>query len=696
MTDTFEIVVFGTRKEGEEKRSVIAHVGQLLQLDPAQAAQLFEHPNGVVLTRTDDEDKARRIVKALIGAGAACNYRTIGRGKGQWQNWELEQQEKPVAKEVFRCPACDYTADLVDGEAAPAICPECHVVVAKYAETEARRLERERIRNNLLAVKQAQAEQQAADAESRRLEALRKEIEAELRAELGQKGKIGSRTQLAAAAAAALVIGVGGSLGFTHLTTPDTQAGEPAITQPAVQLNAAQSLAIATGLVSGMGVQVGNIPAAAPMTNAGLSIGAPSDAFTIAPTAIPIAYGPAIEQDGQWYEELGSDPVRDARLALTAETQIAGGNIDNVEQVAELLGPSPERVALLTRIADLDANATPAGRAAHAQRIERDIGRLAQLPEKAKALFGAHAVQAGQQTPLPAATLRTLLDQGADASAIERMETEAVIASTYAAQGHLAQADEWFAAANTTLKQMTDPLDQLAALPLLARHYFLAADFDTAQALLGWARRGLMSLPASQRRDDIADDIANTYALTGLVDEAAMTTRFFFPKRADRDRRIARLARESALQGRLIAAQGLATLIESDAMRATTKARIAAVARYQQKTDIADVVLGEARREAVEVEGLPGRVVASELMRASIDTGGEGVETLKRRAASGLSAQRDASIDQAKAIIARNLAWVGDMTLATQVSDSIQDPERRLSASESLQQVIVMAAIDGD
>jgi hypothetical protein len=166
-----------------------------------------------------------------------------------------------------------------------------------------------------------------------------------------------------------------------------------------------------------------------------------------------------------------------------------------------------------------------------------------------------------------------------------------------------------------------------------------------------------------------------------------MLTQRFFTSHRERDLRLVRLAQNAALQGRLLAAQGLLSLIDDDARRATAMARVSLVAGYQGQPDFAYRLLHDARRTFDQSRDAADPVVASELMRAAVYSDVDAFRALKRSAIAKPGLPGDETVEYARSVVARNLAWVGDMQAAQQVAAAIADPQQRSTAENGLQEI---------
>ena len=79
--------------------------------------------------------------------------------------------------------------------------------------------------------------------------------------------------------------------------------------------------------------------------------------------------------------------------------------------------------------------------------------------------------------------------------------------------------------------------------------------------------------------------------------------------------------------------------------------------------------------------------MASELMRATGRGDRENFDRLKQNASRMMPEQVGEAFERAKAVIARNLAWVGETTAASRMADSIRDPQQRLSTQQKLRDI---------
>ena len=690
MEEQFDIVFYGTDRTGDDMLAVIDKVGELLKIDAQQAEELFDSPNGVVLATTSDEDKAKRIVNALVQVGAACNYRhgstTVQRGG--WEQWQLEEQADTVADDTFRCVACGHMVKLQNDEPAPATCPNCGVVQSKYASVDAQKRERERIRNSLLAVKKAQAKREQDELDRLRQEALREQIKKELGMEFDEDRNQLLRTHTLVAAAATFVLGIACTLGFIMLSGDSglLSATSSALAQNNPPANANRTLAIAGNLVSRLDSRTPtktttSTPAAA----------APAD---VLPKTLPLVSSaptetPAPESNGTaWYAALDNDALVRARLQSLADERLATGQFGAATSAAELIDSPLDRILLKTRIAHQGMANRDAARAAEQRRaIQSEISNLESLHDRAAGLLATESLDTTDHDPASAGKALAALFAADTTATLDRLRAESLIGATRARQGNTRRARAWFDAANDTLLEMQSPVDQLAALPILAQRYFEANDTRSAEQLLALAYRGLQASPPSDRRDAIVEETALAFTAMGRVDEAAMLTQRFFTSLAERDLRLARLAQRAALQGSLLSSQGLLSLIDDDARRATAMARVSLAAGYRGQPGFAYRLLDNAERLLGQSPQDADPVVASELMRAAVYVDGEVFQALKRSATASQEPAGSETVEYARSVIARNLAWVGDMPAATQVAAAITDTEQRSVTEDGLREI---------
>jgi hypothetical protein len=135
-------------------------------------------------------------------------------------------------------------------------------------------------------------------------------------------------------------------------------------------------------------------------------------------------------------------------------------------------------------------------------------------------------------------------------------------------------------------------------------------------------------------------------------------------------------------------------LIKSDAQRAVTRAQTSVIAIYEGRHDAAGALIGQARRDSTGLNSPAREVVASELLRASVDTAaGARPPESPEFALDTPMAGAGAAIDQAKAVIAKNLAWIGDRQAAKEMTEEIGDPRQRRIAKKAIDDLDKLAAI---
>lgn len=183
MEDLFDVVLFGVRDEITDRTKVMREIARILQLDQATMARAASGQAGVVLRKSLPREVAEKYRHALQKAGAICNVRPA---KGERDRLELlDPADYPTEPAEFRCPACGFKQAMTADAAWPRVCPQCGTAPEKYHLVSRKKEERSIIRQRL---REAHLEEEAQlQALEKRLReaARRKQIEQEVRRELG-------------------------------------------------------------------------------------------------------------------------------------------------------------------------------------------------------------------------------------------------------------------------------------------------------------------------------------------------------------------------------------------------------------------------------------------------------------------------------------------------------------------------------
>lgn len=673
MDKRYTVQFFGTAAEGERRLEVMREVQRLLKLDTRQLIALFDASDGVTLLNSDNREQADRMVRSLTYFGARCRLKDAEATETpDWASWELVDKNAEQVH-IFHCRACGHSIRLPVQQALPTTCPECGVVAAKYDQVAQKKRERERIRQSILAAEQAKAEKAGLRAQQAREDALRKQIEAEVRRELGLRYRLNAPWK--SIAAAALLIAVGAAGMGTWLNMPDAalpgvvtaDAGNRESTHVYRDLEPQQTLYLADRLVQQITEPTpgdnarepdGSAVAAqdpepwlnAPATAAGRALPHPDASANTALVAGKA--GRTIDETvAFWLRTSTSGALHAQRVSHLAKALTDQGRFVEALEASELAASAPQRLMLLRAIVSSDLPTADAAVAQHLQQTQAmrreqpvmqrlvDLMVLDQLARADRQPGGARLTRAAvfdlldarQVTPVDAIAVYALLAMNADRLQYDRT------------------ASDWFAAANALLRDLPGAEQRLSALAHLAVAYQARGDAETARAIAKRIRTIMLSVgEQGQLTDGLATTLSDAFAELQLFDQAVEAADLGAGSTLASQLRRAELATLLAGRGQRFAARGIIATLSDRAARARSRAQCAAIAGLQGDRLEAMRMIA---RSTADTRGLPSLLsqailsdLPSELMAESSDFAtGETTGTL-RGAASAQAASRLAKL----------------------------------------------------
>lgn len=729
MEPTYEVVFYGTDAAEEEALGVMQRVGELLKLDEQQIVNLFDHPNGITLLSTSRKAKAEHLMNALLQTGALCNLRDAKHQRDEWESWELEDKGENLHS-VFHCRACNYAERLPRDREIYGVCPQCGVVQAKYDDVTQRKLKRERVRRRILSVQDAKAKKLHDELEREREDKLRKDIEKEIRREMGSRRGFGLDFKSIAAATAVFTIGVGSTVAYytfsdiSNVNAPTLVATEQVINRPMMGTVSAKTIFLANDLLERLGatplsdttapgsVLLDNTELSAdlraeanlfdepwkqaPATAAGsrhdesgrLDSGAAALSGEIAVSSA----NAAPEIIGSWYARLERDPIRFLYLAKSLGNQQDVSQHIAAEEIVQIADSPNARVALIAQIASA---ARKYETTSSSEYSSIPVDESASLEEQAATLLAQEILRENNQVSQPDDNnvgLKQLFSSGTKGT-LDQLHAQAFIAAVRASDGDDQTAKYWFSRANDTLNDITDPSAELLALSRLAGSYVYANDTRTALELVARVRTGLHSLSTPEQKQKVAAELVATYAAIGMLDQAVFTVQSTADSSLQADISLTDLAIYAARKGGFISAQGILSVVHDAALKAHTKAQISVIAQSMNQPTVARDFADGARRDSRGLASPLAEVVASQLLRAYRDQGiadTDVVEGISTTAMAGVNTGLD---DRARILIAANFAWAGDLDAAKRIIAFIDTLPMREKADGILQSIEALRSI---
>jgi len=598
----YDLVLFGSDLQGAERAQAVSRLAQWMKVTPEQGAQILEQ-RGLVIARGLDADTGAETQRKLLAIGVRCNLRPCSTSG---LTLELAAVEAPPT--VMTCPACGHVQQVKGDEPAPTTCEQCEIVFAKYENLAKEKKEREQIRQTLIYEQQRSLERDQREQEERLAQQRRRQLEDEIRKQLGLPRLMASRSGLISSAAGiyllGLSMGAGGLFAYNLLSGSGTIAPDPnrlGVGALAMGQAAAESGVFDPGMVAEMQVSALLDPAAGTAA-ADPGVAATDLGVTSDTGAIPGAAGPLLDASfgqsgaagpGQpgaaragTAAPNGSDALGflDSRLAdLKNDTEWDLYLLGRIQALYER-GAAPQAMALVEHLQDpelrFDRGARLAddlgreGRSADAENLYLRLGAAAdQQPDHAGARVAAYATlarhrhRAGRPTEAAgllqqAMTLAATLTAPADQAAAE-IEIAALLTDL----GRPAEARTHFQAALGALGRIQAPAARLSAIPSLAHGYAKAGYRASALNLLDEATRNIASAKDARERERILGVIAQTTAQLGDR-QGAMGAAARIAAPAGKDRALYGLVATELAAGRLADAIELAEGLHTPAYQA--------------------------------------------------------------------------------------------------------------------------------
>ncbi|MDJ0807431.1 MAG: hypothetical protein QNJ78_11415 [Gammaproteobacteria bacterium] len=222
-TSQHDLLLFGTTLHGAERMDAIHKLAKLLKTSSERVELMLEKQSVVLLKRVSSE-VARKYEERLISLGFKCNTRP-----SHDAGIELELVPKEKSLNALSCPACGHEHKYKEGASAPQQCEACDIVFEKYKQN--LKLEREKIKQSLLAKSEREQKADEQERERRKEEERIRQVEEELRKELGLPRFATRRGSLISSAAGVftlgLLLGIGGVVAYDSLNqAEDPQLGQ--------------------------------------------------------------------------------------------------------------------------------------------------------------------------------------------------------------------------------------------------------------------------------------------------------------------------------------------------------------------------------------------------------------------------------------------------------------------------------------
>lgn len=512
MEKKYDLVCFGTDRQGDERHIARRALAAMLSIEPDQADKLLD-AHGTVLRRGIGEVEARVLMEKLARLGVRCNYRPASAGLGELSIVPIEEESGPTS---IACPSCGHKVMITEGDEPPEQCPACDIVYSKHQRIEDERAERERVKRRLVVAEQVKVEQASAEAARREQADRERKLEEEIRRELGLPKVLQGRHRVQGAALALFVVGAtSGALvsqfipGGAQAQRDASAAGAPGtVGMPRAGMQQLQ-LAKMRGQGPDPSMQMlAQLEADFPVDESLGGGGAEDDTTDLAQAAggVPTPGMPAGARATGGRAASGGASGRSAGNDIASES---GTRL--IESGAAGIG-SLGLVALTAVKASGAAAATPllAEMSKRAEAMPRGLERIKALSEVAHVLRAAGDGARGDE----------FFEAGVDEAGTLSGEADralgfAAMAASAARSGDGDTANTLFLKANDVLRAVRVPEDRLAALCDLAESYRIAGRRAGALGLLDYVAASSESLTDAARRPAVMKALAVGYARAG-------------------------------------------------------------------------------------------------------------------------------------------------------------------------------------
>ncbi|MFO1418533.1 MAG: hypothetical protein U1E83_07660 [Methylotetracoccus sp.] len=517
MEKKYDLVCFGTDRQGDERHIARRALAAMLSIEPDQADKLLD-AHGTVLRRGIGEVEARVLMEKLARLGVRCNYRPASAGLGELSIVPIEEESGPT---LIACPACGHKVTITDGVEPPEQCPACDIVYSKHQRIEDERAERERVKRRLVVAEQVKVEQESAEVARREQAERERKLEEEVRRELGLPKVLQGRHRIQGAALALFVVGAASGA----LLSQFVPGAQPQLADGAAGGAGAGAGARGPVAVPGAGGQLqlaqmrshgpdpsmqmlAQLEADFPVDES-LAGGAADDEFAgLAQSAggAPLPGMPVGARTAGGHAASGGAPGHSATNGNAADS---GTRL--IENGAAGIG-SLGQVALTTLKSSGAAAATPllAEMSKRAEAMPHGLDRIKALSEV------AHALRAAGDGPRGDEFFEAGVDEAGTLSGeADRALGFAAMAASAARSGDGDTANTLFLKANDVLRAVRVPEARLAALCELAETYRIAGRRAGALGLLDYVAASSESLTDAARRPSVLKALAVGYARAG-------------------------------------------------------------------------------------------------------------------------------------------------------------------------------------
>lgn len=674
MANLYDVVFLGIKPDLPDRKATIAGIAKVLEADVEEIEYLLDNNISTAVKKSVPLRAARKYQVDILRLGGLSKYRPT-------LKLELAPlEEAKPAEATFVCPACDFRQNFPSEAELPVMCPQCGIIPSKYDKLAALKEEREKMKKRLLEMQKAREEQTQAINEQQELEARRRQMEEEIRKELGLPRMLNSRLRIFGSAAFLWMLGIGmggGGASFYYRVIAEENVnaalaagggGTDALLNPFdnnSQISPQQDTLQQVFALSRRPNRAGGepetpVPAADPAPAAGSKAG-------------------RLDTRAIW-QDMPQDREWDLFLAAQARRQIDLQQQVKAYHLADAIASPRVKIATWGQIAEQFYKAKDIANgenlfnlmANFANNLQDGGERVEAQGLLAMSLFRVGNIEKAHE--ILQTTEKLALTRGNPADTARAL---ARVASYQSQTGKQAQADANFRRVNTLIHSLNDNSALLRAYARLAASYAESGNRAVAMAILNETLNASGQVKDKAEENRLLGELAEAFVSLGDTDSALLAVAKLEP--ASKDKALYKLACELAYADRLYDAMKIMDKIEPPEFKARAATLVSRMQRSHpdmlalaasswDKATAAQGQIQSAQDQSI-VRGEIARYLAHAGQPQSV------VEDWARKAmASTQAIDTQAERDIALALLAANLARANQAKLAGDAIKLIQTP----------------------
>ncbi|MFM8332631.1 MAG: hypothetical protein ACKN9T_13155 [Candidatus Methylumidiphilus sp.] len=703
MADLQDVIFLGVNLSGpEERATAILGIAELLDANADEIRHLADNNISAVVKQAVPIADARKYQREILRLGGVCNYRPSTKTV---RKLELAPMEATKEQITFTCPACEFKQKLASEADMPTICPQCGIIPSKYDKVAALKEEREKIKRRLLNQHKLQEEQAQALSEQQEMEARRRQIEEELRKELGLPKVLNSRLRLMSSAAFLWLLGLGmggggvglyyqaqhyGAVGLDSAGGANGQAQQAANNPqiPPQQDTLEQVFAFNRGTRS-MHQEVSMAGGAAGSAASAAQGGAPGK--PVAPPPMPSDPKIARVDAKVLWQDLAKDREWDYFLASQSIKLTDAQQPAKAYRVAEFINSPTLKIKTLGYLAEYFHRVKDIADGENLNNLM--LNHINGLPD-AMERIESHGLLAMSFWRMGADD--RVREQLADAEKLalalpipaESALGLARVAAYQAQTGRQALADVNFRRVNTITRSLSDKGAMLRAYAKLAAAYAESGNRAVAMAILSETQSGLGQIKDAPGQERLLAEVVDAFVSAGDADSALAAAALAGPAK---DRQVYQAVLGLAYAGRLYDAMKGVDKILSPEHKARAAALVGLLQRGQPETaGLAPATLEKAVAAQGQVLNPQDQAIARGEMARYLAHGGYAQmaeEWAKKALASAQSIPSAQERDATLAMLTANLARANQMKLAADAAKLVAAPSMAEGAQGEISKI---------